>query len=175
MDHSDPISGPRYKRASQPPRKANDAGMNGRRKKHLDLQVAEGAEKRSDAVSNKNGGIPWEFHGNSMGIPWEFHGNSMGIPAHLQNGSMMFHGSVEKLSAQPVSWHSDPSLSCLQAQEIIVKSGEKTQSGMERRKRRRHKYHINNQQSLYIPLISLNYLTYSQRKFRGRNFRVTDF
>jgi len=111
-----------FKRASQPPRKANDAGMNGRRKKHLDLQVAEGAEKRSDAVSN-----------NSMR---EVHGNSMGIPAHLQNGSMMFHGSVEKLSAQPVSWHSDPSLSCLQAQEIIVKSGVKTQSGMERRKRR---------------------------------------
>ena len=91
-----------FKRASQPPRKANDAGMNGRRKKHLDLQVAEGAEKRSDAVSNKNGGSPWEFHGNSM--------------RHLQNGSMMFHG-FEKLSAQPVSWHSDPSLSCLQAQE----------------------------------------------------------
>lgn len=58
-----------FKRASQPPRKANDAGMNGRRKKHLDLQVAEGAEKRSDAVSNNS---MREVHGNSMGIPWEF-------------------------------------------------------------------------------------------------------
>ena len=79
---------------------------------------------------------------------------------HLQNGSMMFHG-FEKLSAQPVSWHSDPSLSCLQAQEkIIIKSGVENTIWNGTEEETSHKYHINNQESLYIPLISLNYLTY---------------
>lgn len=83
----------------------------------------------------------------------------MGIPAHLQNGSLMFHGSVEKLSAQPVSWHSDPSLSC-QAQELIIEIGCENTTWNGTQEETSHQYHINNQQSLYIPLVSLNYLTY---------------
>ena len=107
-----------FKRASQPPRKANDAGMNGRRKKHLDLQVAEGAEKRSDAVSNKNGGSPWEFHETSSkwfhDVPW--------IRKTECPTSFVAFRSKPLVSSGP--------------RKIIIKSGVKTQSGMERRKRR---------------------------------------